>query len=128
LNFHIPVEINTTLKSLKSNGFDARLAQTIQEANRMILDIIPLSSSIGIGDSVTLRQIGIVDELIKRRNKVVNPFIREISQFAANKNQFISLCRQALNCNVFITGANAVTEDGKLISIDKTGNRVAGMI
>jgi hypothetical protein len=34
---------------------------------------------------------------------------------------------QATLCDVFLTGTNAVTEDGRLLSIDGAGNRVAGM-
>jgi hypothetical protein len=36
--------------------------------------------------------------------------------------------KQAVNCEYFITGANAVTRDGMLVSTDAGGNRVGGMI
>lgn len=36
--------------------------------------------------------------------------------------------RKQLNSDVFLASSNAVTEDGKLINIDKAGNRVAAMI
>jgi L-lactate utilization protein LutB len=37
------------------------------------------------------------------------------------------LRRQALLVDLFITGANAVTETGKLVNLDMYGNRVAGI-
>ena len=40
----------------------------------------------------------------------------------------LSLRRQALTSDIFLTGTNAVTLDGKLVNIDGLGNRVAGMI
>lgn len=30
-------------------------------------------------------------------------------------------------CDVFLTGTNAITEDGRLVNVDSMGNRVAGM-
>jgi len=35
--------------------------------------------------------------------------------------------REALLADIFLTGINAVTEDGKLVNLDGTGNRVAAM-
>ena len=35
--------------------------------------------------------------------------------------------RQALLCDLFITGTNAVTETGQLVNLDMIGNRVAGL-
>jgi hypothetical protein len=36
--------------------------------------------------------------------------------------------RKSLDQDFFITGANVVTEDGRIISVDGVGNRIAGMI
>ena len=36
--------------------------------------------------------------------------------------------RESHRCDVFMTSANAVTMDGKIVSVDRAGNRVAGMI
>jgi hypothetical protein len=36
--------------------------------------------------------------------------------------------RKALTADVFLSGANAVTIDGKLVFIDGIGNRVAGLL
>jgi len=124
----IPQAMKLTLKSLKVNHFDAHLAQTSSEAKTMMLEMIPLTSSVGVGDSATLRQIGILEELIRRGTKVVNPFIAELTENPATRRLFIEECRRTFNNNVFITGSNAVTEDGKILSIDYAGNRVAGII
>ncbi len=35
--------------------------------------------------------------------------------------------KQALTCDVFLTGTNAITEDGELVNVDGNGNRVAAM-
>jgi hypothetical protein len=35
--------------------------------------------------------------------------------------------RQALLCDTYLTGTNAISEDGQLVNIDGNGNRVAAM-
>lgn len=124
----ISQDIEITLKFLKAHYFDARFASTAAEAKTMMLEMIPLTASVGIGDSVTLRQIGILDELFQRGNKVINPFTQELTQDVAKRDLFIQTCRKTFGTDVFMAGANAVTEDGKIVSIDYAGNRVAGSI
>jgi L-lactate utilization protein LutB len=36
--------------------------------------------------------------------------------------------RKALLCDTFLSGSNAISEDGQLVNIDNYGNRVAAMI
>lgn len=125
---NISQDIELTLKSLKVNHFDARFAKAAAETKTMMLEMIPLTSSIGVGDSVTLRQIGILDELFRRGNKVINPFTQELTQGPVDRNLLAQTCRKTFGTDVFITSSNAVTEDGKIVSIDYAGNRVAGTI
>lgn len=123
-------DIEVTLKSLKANRFDARFAQTAAEAKKMMLEMIPLTASVGVGDSTTLRQIGILEELIRRGTEVINPFTRELTQ-GMGDNPFIRMRqteRRIFGADVFLTSSNALTEDGKIVSIDGAGNRVAAMI
>jgi hypothetical protein len=124
----ISPDINDTLRALKSHGFDARFAATGVEAAALLLSLIPQDSTVGIGDSVSLRQIGAIEGLIKRGNPVINPFTPELTQSAASRKTFIGLCRKTLTADAFLTGANAVTQDGQIMSVDYAGNRVAGMI
>ena len=125
-------EIEGTLKSLKINGFDAQFVQSATKAKELMLKMIPLGASVGIGDSTTLRQIGIVEELIKRGNNVINPFIptltRGMAEKPARQRLFFQTVRRTFGTDVFLSGSNALTEDGKLVNIDRAGNRVAGII
>ena len=125
-------DIELTMKSLKANRFDARFAETCEQARDLMLEMIPLTGTIGIGDSVTLRQIGIIEALIQRGNEVMNPFTRELSQGTtekpANRKLFHQMQRRIFSSDVFLTSSNALTRDGKIVSVDYAGNRVAGMI
>ncbi len=128
----IPRDIEITLQSLRKNRFDALYARTKEDARKVMLEIIPLTASVGVGDSVTLRQTGILKELAQRVNTIINPFIKKFLERhrtdEAVHTVFVETCRKAMHCDVFLTGSNALTLDGKLVSIDYAGNRVAGMI
>ncbi len=128
----IPKEIALTLKSLEANGFGAYLAQAGSEAKEIMLALIPPSAIVGVADSVTLRQIGILEVLTQRGNEIINPFVPEITAGIKNdpvkRREFISMMRKTFGSDVFITGSNAVTMDGNIVNIDRNGNRVAGII
>ena len=85
--------------------------------------MIPEGSTVGFGDSVTLRQIGVVDALEKGHYVFLNAWKPGIS-FEEN----VKLKKQALTSDIFVTGTNALTLDGKIVNVDALGNRVAAML
>ena len=120
--------IKQTIKALRAHSFDARFAPNRESARKIILDLVPLGASIGVGDSVTLRQIQVIPELEARGHKIVNPFKSSILPQKGDIYSRESLLRRSLGKDIYLTGANAVTKDGKVVSVDGAGNRVAGMI
>ncbi len=126
------VEIKNTLESLRSNHFDTHFVQSLGDAKKLILDMIPPTATVGIGDSTSLRQIGILEALLQRGNEVINPFTKEITQDMEGDDEkakiFFQTMRKTLTADIFLTSSNAVTEDGKIVNVDRAGNRIAGMI
>ena len=124
--------VKRTIRYLRKNGFDARYCKTRDEARNIILEMIPAGATVGVADSVTLRQTRVLEELLLRGNEVINPFTPELTPGAGSDEAKVKLFHQTLRrtfgTDVFITGCNALTEDGKVVSIDGAGNRVAGMI
>ncbi|MCK5552225.1 MAG: hypothetical protein KAJ09_03700, partial [Deltaproteobacteria bacterium] len=57
----IPQDVEMTLKSLEANYLDPRFAQTSDEGREVMLQMIPVTARVGVGDSTTLRQIGILE-------------------------------------------------------------------
>ncbi len=113
-------------KSLKSNHFEAYLANDRAGAKRIFMeDILPKIQvkSVSWGDSLTFHATGILGEM--RRN----PDIEILETFAENvsRDQLIERRRQALLTDLFFTGSNAVTETGKLVNLDMVGNRVGAI-
>ncbi len=117
-----------TVSHLKKNRFDVVFAEDAKAARDKILEMIPLHSTVGVANSVTVRQIGVLESLKKRGTIVVDPVspVYGLSEF--QEETFMDLSRGTIGADVFISGTNAVTEDGKLVNIDGTGNRVAGII
>ena len=119
---NIDRDVATLLKSFESRGFKGFYAENRERAKVKILDLVPQDAVVGIGDSTTIRQIEVIDALEKRGTKVLDRFYRGISRALQNK-----LAGESIQCDVFLTGTNAVTVDGRLVNVDAVGNRVAGM-
>src|SRR3989304_8367141 len=113
-------EIARTLSSLRSRHIGASFAENAEEANCRVMDLIPPNAAVGLGDSTTVRQLGVLEALTEKGIKVWNPF-RNLS---AEDRQRVQ--HEAALCDVFLTGTNAVTEDGRLVNVDAVGNRGAG--
>lgn len=121
--------IEKVAEALRSRHINGVSVADIGEANQMILDLIPLNSVIGIGDSTTMRQLGVLAALEARGTKILNAFVPrqagvDIEEFCAWRER---VNQEATRCDVFLTGTNALTLDGRLVNVDARGNRVAGM-
>ena len=119
-----------TVTNLQKKRINAQYVVTREEALSAALDLIPPGATIGRGDSITLSQIGLIEKLHEdKSHQFFDPFERnEDGTYLVPGAGHWELMRKALSADVFLTGINAVTMDGKLVSIDSIGNRVAGMI
>jgi L-lactate utilization protein LutB len=117
----------TDLKAaLESNNFEVFLADNKDEAFKIVTeDIIPPlnARTISWGGSMTFKATGLYKDLKTNSNlEVLDTFDKKIPQEEKNE-----LRRQALLVDLFITGTNAVTENGQLVNLDMIGNRVGAL-
>lgn len=105
--------------ALRRNGFEVSVVESKEEAREAVLSLVHEGATVGIGGSVTVRELGIIEELERRGCKVIHHWI------SAPPDELMRLRRQELTSDVFLTSVNAVTLDGKLVSVDGMGNRVA---
>ena len=112
--------------ALTANNFAAFVADTADDAGRIILDdILPGLSpkSASWGDSMTLHATGVLERLAADGNiEIIRTF-----EPGVPREKIIERRRRALLVDVFFTGSNAVTEKGQLVNLDMIGNRVAGI-
>ncbi len=122
-------EIERTLQSLRSRNLAAVYSENREQAQRMILNSIPLNALVGIGDSTTIAQLGVKEELRTRGTQILDGFNRttSYSNLEEYEERHNKVVEASTLCDFFLTGTNAVTEDGRLVNVDAVGNRVAGM-
>ncbi len=118
------------IANLQKRNINAQYTSSREEALSAVLGMIPEGATVVRGDSVSLDQIGVISELRKRnQNRFVDPFERDAEGFfLTDLEQHREMEREAFTSDVFLTGTNAITLDGKLVNIDGGGNRVAAMV
>ena len=112
-----------TVEALQQNRFTSVYFPTVQEAMTQLLATIPVDATVGIGGSWTLIQLELFEKLEARGNTVYCHHKPGLSP-----EEILDIRRKQLTCDVFLTSTNAITEDGRLVNTDATGNRVAAMI
>jgi hypothetical protein len=115
-------QVERTINALKKNNFEALFVPDSKAALDEVMKRIPDGATVGVGGSVTLGQIGLLDVLEKRNIHLIWP----IKQ-ARNDEERNELFRKCFSSDIFLSSTNAVTEDGKLFNVDATGNRVGAM-
>ncbi|MBF0376209.1 MAG: lactate utilization protein [Desulfamplus sp.] len=113
-------------EELEDNNFEVFIVQNGQEAKETVLNqIIPSLEvkSISWGGSMTFIGTGLFHAIKDdERYQVINTFDKTVSV-----EEQMELRRQSLLVDLFITGTNAITEDGKLVNLDMIGNRIGGI-
>jgi L-lactate utilization protein LutB len=111
------------MANLGKNGFQASFAENAIAAKAMVLEMIPAGVPVGVGGSVTIRQLDLIELLRRRGHEVYDHWQKGLSP-----EEIRAIKLHHLTAPVFLTSTNAITRDGKLVNIDNTGNRVAAMI
>lgn len=113
-------DIETVVKSLKANHFDpVEFVEDADTATKIVLDMIPPEATIRFAGSMSIRQIGLVDQLIRRGTVDIGGTVP--GEVTIDE-------RRRLLSDILLCSSNAVTLDGKLVNIDGIGNRVATMV
>ena len=110
------------VEALKSRFFDAMFFDEPAEAVEKIISLIPKDHLVSWGGSMTLTALGIQERLAKEGFNLLD------RDKAATPEERAEIMRRALICDTFLSGTNAISEDGQLVNIDGNGNRVAAMI
>ena len=112
----------TVLKNLERRGFEAYYCEDKAAALAKALELIPAEDVVSWGGSVSIQEIGLLEVMRSGRYKIID------RETAETPEQRTDLLRQALLCDTFLMSSNAISEDGQLVNIDGTGNRVAAMV
>lgn len=113
-------------KLLDENNFEAFIAADLEEANKLILEkILPAAKPevVSYGGSMTLKGVGVLDSIEQMEGvELIRPDAPNLS-----KEEKLERRRQGLLVDLYLTGTNAITEDGHLVNLDMIGNRVGAI-
>ena len=104
------------IKGLASRNMTGYYAKDREEALAKALELILEGSSIAMGGAMSAHEICLV-EAVKQRD------YNFIDRDAAEDKRAAMLA--AYDADVFLSGVNAMTEDGELVNIDGNANRVS---
>ncbi len=122
-NWHKELMGQQAVEALTKNNFKAIYVGTKEEAAQKVLELIKDSGSVGLGTSVTVNELGVVEQIRKLGKEIYDH-----TDAALSAEEKLEMRRKQQICDCFISGTNAVTLDGKLVNVDGTGNRVSAMI
>lgn len=110
------------IKQLKRRNMEACYCPTAAEAVKKISEQIADGSSVTWGGSMTIRDIGLPQALHDRGT--LNVLDRDLIE---DRAEVVKLYEQAFTADVYLSSANAISEDGVIVNIDGNGNRVAAI-
>ena len=115
-------EILNLMDALSKKDYIPIYADSIKDARDIVLNLIPIHSSIALGGSITINELDVIDtfreggyHLFDRYNQPDWPSTLECM-------------REGLLADYFLTSTNAISKNGELIQTDSGGNRAASLL
>lgn len=112
--------INKTIENLKRNNINAVYAPDV-EAVKSIVRAKVSNKTVAFGGSQTLVESGIIDML--RQDKSVT--LLDWLKAGLSAQEKDALYIKNFGADIYLSSANAVTENGEIYNVDGRGNRVA---
>ena len=106
------------IKGLESRNMSGYYAADKEAALKKALEIIPEGSTVTMGGAMSVHEIGLSDAL---KNGNYNFIDRD--KYEDKRAAMLA----AYDADVFLSSANAMTEDGVLINVDGNSNRVSAI-
>ncbi len=110
------------VKNLINRHFEAYYCANKEEALAKALELIPEGASVGWGGVMSGAEIGLLNAICEGNYTALD------RDKAASSEDRFNIEMECLRADVFVTGANAMSLDGQMVSIDGNGNRVAAII
>ena len=106
------------IKGLESRNMSGYYASNKEEALKKALELIEKGSTITMGGAMSAHEIGLVDALKNGDDNFID------RDQATDKR---AAMLAAYDADVFLSSANAITNDGVMVNIDGNSNRVSAI-
>jgi L-lactate utilization protein LutB len=126
LDHYWNIKLNDLKENLEKNNFEVFVAGSLAEVHHIVMEtLLPRinPASISWGGSMTFVASGLYNKLKESQSMtVLDTFDKDLSAEESMERR-----RQSLMVDLYITGTNAVTENGMLVNLDMIGNRIAAL-
>ncbi len=108
-------------EAFNKRHFEAYYCATKEEAKELALTLIPKDHVVSWGGAKTAAEAGLLDAVREGGYSFID------RGEAKSPEEMLEMTRQAMTCDTYIGGANALVANGQIVNIDGRGNRVAAM-
>ncbi|MDD4844400.1 MAG: lactate utilization protein [Anaerotignum sp.] len=123
ISWFIEKQVEKTIHALNQKNMKGIFVKDETELIEVIQSLVAKNSVVGVGDSVTLSETGVLDLLRNGDYAFLDKYKEGITS-EEKKGIYI----QNFSADTFLCSTNAITEEGELYNIDGNGSRVAPMI
>ena len=114
--------LNRTKAALEANNFEVYVVADRVAAKEQVKALIPKGASIGVGGSETLNECDILSLIRNGDYNFIDRYEKGLSPDEVRARHVA-----ALGADFYISGTNAITENGELYNVDGNGNRIAAI-
>lgn len=123
ISWYVEKQVDRTIDNLRKHNMAGYFVKDEVELIELLKELITEDSVVGVGDSMTLFETGVIEFLRKGNYKFLDKYKENIT--SEEKKQIYI---QNFSSDTFMCSTNALTENGELYNIDGNGSRVAPMI
>ena len=116
-------KLDQVVRALETRDFEALWVPDKAKAREIILERINPGDRVGVGGSITIRELDVLDTLKEKGHTVYDHWIPD-----APKEEITKIRKLQMQSDIFLSGINALVTDGRIVNIDGIGNRVTSMI
>ncbi len=114
--------IEKVLENLKKNRMDAYFVASKEDVVPLVKELVQEGALVASGGSMTLKETGVAELM---RSGFYRFSDRTAPDIAPEEKERIE--REAFFADAFFCSANAITEQGELVNVDGTANRIAAI-
>jgi hypothetical protein len=123
ISWYTEKQLERTIANLNKRNMAGFFVREEQELMKLLAGLIEANSVVGVGDSVTLHETGVLEFLRSGSFLFLDKYREGIT-----KDEKRQIYLQNFSTDTFLCSTNALTEDGELYNIDGNGSRVAPML
>lgn len=121
--WYVEKKVERTIKNINSGNMEGHYIKNRDQLFEKLEDLMAEGSTVGVGDSMTLFETGVIDFLRSGKFNFLDKYKEGLG--SVDKRE---LYIKNFSADTFICSTNAITENGELYNIDGNGSRVAPMI